>query len=176
MRLCMCASVYMCVYVHPHPHPQPQWPTVNPSRTPPSPNQPRRPAPAPARQPVDSRTIKVEQAAAPRRGKLSEAQLSSPDGLRASWRRAGGGAGFSRIAGREAGPVGREKHCVELTAATLLVAEMAPTARVLCRRAFRNILIGIWMCLERKGRQLQLACNCVERRVDGGRRWWLRSL
>lgn len=27
-----------------------------------------------------------------------------------------------------------------LTAATLLVAERAPTARVLCRRAFRNIL------------------------------------
>lgn len=34
-----------------------------------------------------------------------------------------------------------------LTAATLLEAEKAPTARVLCRTAFRNMLRGVW-CLK----------------------------
>lgn len=63
-----------------------------------------------------------------------------------------------------------------LTAATLLVAEMAPTARVLCRRACRNILIGVLYVLELKRKnncnQLQL---CGEE-IDGLGRERLRCL
>lgn len=48
------------------------------------------------------------------------------------------------IGGRGIGRPGR-KHCVvelvrRLTTAILLVADRAPTARVLCRRAVRNIV------------------------------------
>ncbi len=56
-----------------------------------------------------------------------------------------------------------------LTAATLPVAEMAPTARDDCLRAFRNILGACLNVPRSEGRQLQAGCNCVEgRSSDGG--------
>lgn len=81
------------------------------------------------------------------------AQLSSAGILQR-----GGGRGLGGDWGRlEAGENGGQKKIVcaggvvssprqrgdGLTAATLLEAEMAPTARVLCRRAFRNILEAV---------------------------------
>lgn len=46
-----------------------------------------------------------------------------------------------------------------LTAAALLVAEMAPTARDDWRRAFRNILEGGLEMIRVKENQLQSSCN-----------------
>lgn len=57
-----------------------------------------------------------------------------------------GRAGGKPFVGGDVGNVNERRF--RLTAATLLVAEMAPTARVLCRRAFRNILVGVLYVLE----------------------------
>lgn len=64
------------------------------------------------------------------------------------------------LGGREIGRPGR-KHCVvelwvRLTTAILLVAERAPTARVLCRRAVRNIVKEMQECLKEKGKTIAI--------------------
>lgn len=60
------------------------------------------------------------------------------------------------------GRLGSEE--LELTAATLLAAETAPTARVDCRRAFRNILREICEDLDGRG-AIAATCNWGEGRL-----------
>ncbi len=59
----------------------------------------------------------------------------------------------------------------KLTAAILLEAEMAPTARVDCRRAFRNILKGVLDVTRVKGKQLQRGFATARRGDSIGGRW-----
>ncbi len=55
-----------------------------------------------------------------------------------------------------------------LTTATLLVAEMAPTARDDCRKAFRNMLERSMGMQRMGGGQLQQNCNCDGEESPGG--------